>query len=109
MPIKPITQRQRYWLDHLNTAATSGGSLVDYAAAHQLKAKHLYGWKTRLIIAGHLPDTRKGKKPGFVSVVPTRNTPTASLFMPNGFRLELQGTIDRGLLRDLITVAREAS
>jgi hypothetical protein len=109
MPIKPITQRQRYWLEHLNTAAISGSSLVDYAAAHQLKARHLYAWKTRLIVSGHLPDSRKGKKPGFVSVVPTRNATTASLVMPNGFRVELQGAVDRALLQDLIHAAREAS
>ena len=109
MPTKPITERQRYWLDHLNTAVTSGSSLVAYAAAHQLKPKDLYAWKTRLIDLEHLPASRKGKKRGFVSVVPARNAATASLVMPNGFRLELQGAIDRALLRDLINAVREAS
>ncbi len=109
MPIKPISQRQRYWLDHLTTAATSGGSLVDYAAAHQLKAKHLYGWKTRLIIAGHLPDTRKGKKCGFVPVTSVGSNTSATLVMPNGFRLELQGAVDRALLQDLMSAVHSVS
>ena len=59
-----ITARQQYWLDHVNAAQASGGSLIQYAEANDLKVKDLYQWKTSLIKRGHL------EKPasGFVAV-----------------------------------------
>lgn len=68
MANKPITERQQYWLDPLKRAAASRDSLVDYAKTHDLKAKDLYAWKTRLIELGHLRGKRKKSK--FVSVIP---------------------------------------
>ncbi len=109
MPTKPITERQQYWLDHLNNAATSGSSLVDYAKARELKAKDLYAWKTRLINLGHLPASRKRKRHNFVPVVSVGNAASATLVMPNGFRLELQGAVDRALLQDLMNAVRQVS
>ncbi|MCP4331240.1 MAG: hypothetical protein GY785_01195 [Gammaproteobacteria bacterium] len=61
---KPTTQRQRYWLDHLNATAAGGTSLADYARNNQLKPKELYAWKTRLISLGHLPGEPNEKKRG---------------------------------------------
>jgi len=48
MATKPITKRQHYWLDHLINAASTDGSLVAYARAHDLKPKDLYLWKFNL-------------------------------------------------------------
>ena len=109
MPTKPITERQQHWLDHLNSAAASGSSLVDYARAHELKAKDLYAWKTRLVNLGHLSAPRKHKERSFVPVVSVGNAASATLVMPNGFRLELQGSVDRALLQDLMNAARQVS
>ena len=109
MATKPITERQQYWLDHFKRAATSGHSLVEYARTHELKAKDLYAWKTRLINLRHLSSSRKRKQRGFVPVVSVANTAAVTLVMPNGFRLELQGGVDRALLQDLIDVARQAA
>lgn len=108
MPSKRITKRQRYWLDHLNNADSHGGSLVAYAKAHDLKPKDLYVWKTQLIKLGHLPISSKRAGSRFVPVVPVANPVSATLVMPNGFRLELQGGVDRALLQDLVHVARQA-
>ncbi|MEM8564425.1 MAG: hypothetical protein AAGF57_19450 [Pseudomonadota bacterium] len=107
MATKPITERQQYWLDHLKRAAASRESLVDYAQAHDLKAKDLYAWKTRLIELGHLRGSRKKSK--FVSVFPNGSTSAATLVIPNGYRLELQGRVDRHWLAELVEVIRSAS
>ncbi len=109
MPTKPITERQQYWLDHLKHATANGNSLVEYAKVRELKAKDLYAWKTRLIGLGHLPASRKRKQRGFVPVVSVAKLASATLVMPNGFRLELQGSVDRALLQDLMTAARQVS
>ena len=105
----PITERQQYWLDHLNHATANGNSLIEYARLHELKAKDLYAWKTRLINLGHLPASHKRKQRGFVPVVPVAKLASATLVMPNGFRLELQGSVDRALLQDLMNAARQVS
>jgi hypothetical protein len=105
----PITERQQYWLDHLKQAAANGNSLVEYAKLRELKAKDLYAWKTRLINLSHLPASHKRKQRGFVPVVSVAKLASATLVMPNGFRLELQGSVDRALLQDLMNAARQVS
>lgn len=50
-----LTKKQRFWLSHLRACEESGQSKVSYAAAHGLKPKYLYNWKTRLIQVGVLP------------------------------------------------------
>ena len=37
-----ITGRQQYWRDHVLAAASHDGSIVEYAAANNLKTKDLY-------------------------------------------------------------------
>ena len=36
-----ITERQQFWLDHIKAAEAGGGTLVDYAAHHELKVRDL--------------------------------------------------------------------
>ncbi len=49
-----LTERQRYWLEHVKAAKDRGMTLVDYAAEQGLKLKDLYNWKSRLIKLGTL-------------------------------------------------------
>ena len=100
MPTKPL--KTPALLDHLNNAAASGCTLVMYARNHELKASDLYVWKVQLIKLGHLPTSNKHVGRKFVPVVSAGNAASATLVMPNGFRLELQGGLDRALLQDLV-------
>ena len=59
-----ITERQQYWLNHIKAADASEGTLVAYAAAHDLKVKDLYQWKTTLSRRGLL--LGKSSKAAFV-------------------------------------------
>lgn len=60
---------------------------------------------------GHLGKSDSVKKAAFVRVVAPRSTSSthtkASLVMPNGIRLEWQGALDGGFIRELITAAGE--
>lgn len=49
-----LTERQRYWLDHIKKAKDRSITLVDYAAEQGLKLKDVYNWKSRLIKMGIL-------------------------------------------------------
>ena len=102
---KPITERQQYWLKHLNSAESSACSLVDYAREHALKSKDLYTWKKRLVDLGHLAGSERRTSRKFVPVVAASNAvATATLILPNGIRLKLPGGVNRALLQDLIDV-----
>ena len=42
----PITERQKFWRDHVLAAAAYDGTIVEYAEANNLKTKDIYQWKT---------------------------------------------------------------
>ena len=42
---RALTERQRDWLDHLQTCAASGTSIAQYAAAHDLAVQGMYAAK----------------------------------------------------------------
>ena len=50
-----ITKRQIYWRDHVLAAAAFDGTIVEYAALHNLKTKDIYQWKSALTKRGFLP------------------------------------------------------
>ena len=45
---KRLTERQRFWLEHLKACEAQGVSLSAYAQAQGLKLKSLYDWRWRL-------------------------------------------------------------
>ena len=105
-PKPTITKRQQQWLDHINAADASDGSLVAYAAAHKLKVKDLYQWKTVLSRRGLLP--KQSAKSSFVPVtIPPVPTPCTSchITLPNGVRLQFTGDLNSTSLREIMTAA----
>ncbi len=48
MTAKKLTDKQQYWLAHLQRCQELGQSLSDYAKAHELDLKALYNWKWML-------------------------------------------------------------
>ncbi len=43
-PSVPLTEKRRFWQQHVLQAQSHKGSLADYAQQHQLKANTLYYW-----------------------------------------------------------------
>lgn len=100
-----ITERQRVWLNHIKAADASKGSLVAYAAAHDLKVKELYQWKTALARRGLLPG--KSSKAAFVPVATAPSAPptSCSVSLPNGIRLQFAGDLDAASVSEILTAA----
>ena len=100
-----ITERQQHWLNHINAADASKGSLVAYAAAHDLKVKDLYQWKTALARRGLLPG--KSAKAAFVPVATPPAAPpiSCSISLPNGVRLQFTGDLDAVSVSQILTAA----
>ena len=50
-----LTERQRYWLEHIQACQQSGQTMADYAAAHGFTARAMYEGKKILVKKGVLP------------------------------------------------------
>ena len=115
MTAKSITERQQYWLDHLKAAEAQSLTLVSYAKANDLKVKDLYQWKTSLTQRGFWmtptppKSSKSSKSSGFVAVKAKPSSAVCSLVLPNGIRLEFQGELSAGLLKDLVSSASALS
>ena len=66
----PITERQKFWRDHVLAAAAFDGTIVEYAKANNLKTKDIYQWKTSLTKRGLLDRGEKKRSDDFVVVTP---------------------------------------
>lgn len=99
-----ITERQRYWLDHILAAEAFNGTLVEYARVECLKVKDLYQWKTLLARRGVIAG--KADKPkAFVAVRESPAASKATLVLPNGVRLEFSGDVGAETIQSLVTAA----
>ena len=65
----PLTEKQRYWLKHIETAEREGLSPRVYAERHGLRTAQLYYWRSML--------RRRG-------VLETKNEPAEFVPVPNG-------------------------
>ncbi len=101
-----ITERQQYWLDHVQAADTFNGTLVEYAKVEGLKVKDLYQWKTLLTRRGFIAG-KMDKPKAFIPVQNIANSAQAVLVLPNGVRIELTGCIDAGNVKALVAAASE--
>ena len=111
-----ITKRQTYWRDHVLAAAAFDGTIVEYAALHNLKTKDIYQWKTALTKRGFLPITEREDEPDFVVVNPVEQTDSIQpdvtlpvqcrLTLPCGSVLEYFTPIEPESLSRLLSAVR---
>jgi hypothetical protein len=101
----PITERQQYWLDQIQSADAFDGTLVEYVRNEGLKVKDLYQWKTLLTRRDFIAS--KSKPKAFIPVQKTANSAQAVLVLPNGVRIELTGCIDAGTVKALAAAASD--
>jgi hypothetical protein len=94
-----LTKKQTYWKAHLEAAESFEGSLADYARTHDLSAKKLYGYKTR--IRKH--EAAAEISTGFVKVMTqaVASLSPVTVTLPNGVRLTVSDIDAPGLLERL--------
>ena len=112
MAVKPITAKQRYWLEHVTAADASDGTLSEYAAEQDLPLKSLYGWKTKLIRLGLYSPERPN---GFTAIktidltsgetMPPTEQPSCRVTLPSGARVEFMGSLPPATIRSILTQA----
>ena len=86
-----LTQKEHYWLNHLNAWRRSGQSISEYTQQHKLTPSGFYAWRKRL--AAHL-DEHETPAPSSL-FVPVELADSHShqqvllIHLPNGCRIEL--------------------
>ncbi len=78
----PLTEKQRYWLQHIETAEREGLSPGVYAERHGLRTAQLYYWRSRLRKRGVLE--RKDEPAEFVPVRVRDMRSEVRVYLPNG-------------------------
>ena len=97
-----LTERQRYWFDHLKAAEDGGLTLLSYATEQGLKTKDLYNWKSRLIKRGMM--TSSAKATDFVPVV-LGSGAWCCVLLPNGVRVEIRARMSAQSIREVLVAA----
>lgn len=122
MTARQITERQRYWLDHVRAADASDESTVAYAGKQGLKVKDLYQWKTKLIQlklyhpsgavtpSSFVPVKAKAASKPALPASDARQCYTSggALVFPSGLRFEFQGEVSPGVIREVMLSASES-
>ncbi len=101
-----LTDRQRFWLEHIRACEASGKSVTAYAAEHGFHVGAMYAGKKSLIRKGALPRTQRSQ----FQRVQTEDVAVGSewrIQLPNGISVDFSGTVDAGSLSTVLnTVAR---
>ena len=95
---KGLTERQQFWLEHLQACEEAGETTKAYADLHGLSVSMMYSWRKELTIRGVLSRQSSGyRSPGFdrVQIVESKILAgTWWITFPNGVQIECSGVID---------------
>lgn len=99
-----LTDRQRYWLEHIRICEASGKSIAEYAAEQGLAARAMYGGKKALVKKGVLPRARPNRfqRAQVIEAVTSREW---RVDLPNGVSVTFSGMVDAGTLTTVLTTA----
>ena len=97
-----LTERQRYWLDHIQACEDAGKTIAEYAAEHGLAAQAMYAGKKKLVIKGALA-TDKPAQFQRVHVSKPLVGCEWHIQMPNGVSVRFSGTVDAMALKTLLS------
>ena len=102
--IPALTERQRYWLQHIQACEASGKSIAAYSAEQGIAARAMYGGKKVLVKKGVLPRTRPSRFQRAQVVAPASGN-AWRIQMPNGLSVTFSGTVDARTLSTVLTTA----
>jgi len=99
-----LTERQRYWLEHVQACETSGKTVAEYAADHGLAAQAMYAGKKMLVKKGVLPPTRPSRFQR-AQVVGAVVASEWRIQLPNGVSVTFSGVVDACALTKVLSAA----
>ncbi len=99
-----LTERQRYWLEHVQACEASGKSIAEYAGAHNFSAQAMYAGKKILIRKGVLPPTRPARFQRAQVAGPVVGSEWR-IHLPNGVSVAFSGSVDAATLTTVLNAA----
>ena len=120
MLAKTTTERQRYWLKHVNAADLSNGTIAEYAIENAVSLKGLYQWKTKLLKLKLYPPAVSSPGLDFVAVKPSSPPPINPVIQPahmdrsgctviltNGTQIDFHGELSPGMICSIMTTVSQ--
>jgi len=99
-----LTERQRYWLEQIQTCNDSGKTIAEYAMDQGIEAQAMYAGKKALIKKGALPRTRPVRFQR-AQVVGAAVGSEWRIQLPNGVSVAFSGPVDAGVLTTVLCTA----
>lgn len=111
-----LSERQGWWLAHVEACDLTGASMKAYAETHGLNLASFYCWKGQLKKLGVLDGGGPGVRPSAACLVPVKVTPASSgaaaavtrIELASGITIEAPWDLDANALCDLLRVALAA-
>jgi hypothetical protein len=102
--IPTLTDRQRYWLEHVQACEAAGKTIVEYAAAHEFCAQDMYAGKSVLVKKGVLA-TAHPTRFQRVQVMDAVASNQWRIGLPNGVSVSFAGKVDAHALNIILNVS----
>jgi hypothetical protein len=102
--IPTLTDRQRYWLEHVQACEASGKSMVEYAASQDIGVRDMYAGKKILVNKGVLPTTQPTRFQR-VQVMEATVSNQWRIGLPNGVSVAFAGEVDSRTLTTVLNVS----
>jgi hypothetical protein len=102
--IPTVTERQRYWLEHVQACEASGKSMVEYAASQDIGVRDMYAGKKILVNKGVLPATQPTRFQR-VQVMEAAASNQWRIGLPNGVSVAFAGEVDARALTTVLNVS----
>jgi hypothetical protein len=97
-----LTERQRYWLEHIKACEASGQTAAEYAATQGVNARAMYGAKKVLVGKGVLPRTERVRLQRVRAEAVSRGSEWR-VQLPNGVVVDFSGAVDGGELSTVLS------
>ena len=102
--ISALTERQRYWLEHVQACEASGKSMVEYAASQDIAVRDMYAGKKSLVKKGVLPGTHSVRFQR-LQVMQAAVSSQWRIGLPNGVSVAFVGEVDARALTTVLSVS----
>ena len=99
-----LTERQRFWLEHVQACEASGKSIAEYAAEHGVHVRAMYSGKKMLVNKGVLPVTQPARFQR-VQVMEAAASNQWRIGLPNGVSVAFVGEVDARALSAVLSVS----
>ena len=107
-----LTQRQRFWLEHLQACDTAGQSTLEYAKSHGLESRAMYKARQLLVEKGMWSIKKADRKASRFQRVQVRSACVDNQWqvqLPNGVTVGFCGGVDAAALSMVLTTAASLS